>query len=161
MIIGTIISCDKTTISVMASGRMAHPLLISMANISMDFWNKASNHCYLLLALLPVPTFICSNTKICGILEACLVHKCLDEILQPLKDAARFGVMDQVGRGEGCGRSTGKRTEADWKSWSDRKGNRGNWSLYSDWRYRGKHLSIYTNYVFHMEQVWRDREWRS
>jgi len=39
--------------------------------------------------------------------------------------------------------------------------NRGNRSWYSDWRYRRKHLSIYTNYVFHMEQVWRDREWKS
>jgi len=48
-----------------------------------------------------------------------------------------------------------------WKSRSDRKGNRGNQSRYSDWRYRREHLSIYTNYVFHMEQVRRDREWRS
>jgi len=47
------------------------------------------------------------------------------------------------------------------KSRSDRKGNRGNRSRYSDWRYRRKHLSIYTNYVFHMEQVRRDREWKS
>jgi len=39
------------------------------------------------------------------------------------------------------------------ESWSDRKGNRGNRSWYSDWRYRRKHLSIYTNYVFHLEQV--------
>ena len=42
----------------------------------------------------------------------------------------------------------------------DRKGNRGNQSQYSDWRYWRKHLSIYTNYVFHLEQVWRDRKWR-
>ena len=47
------------------------------------------------------------------------------------------------------------------KSRSNRKGNRGNRSRYSDWRYRRKHLSIYTNYVFHMEQVRRDREWKS
>ena len=47
------------------------------------------------------------------------------------------------------------------ESQSDRKGNRGNRSRYSDWRYRRKHLSIYTNYVFHMEQVRRDREWKS
>jgi len=45
------------------------------------------------------------------------------------------------------------------ESWSDRKGNRENWSWYSDWRYRRKHLSIYTNYVFHLEQVWKDGEW--
>jgi len=41
----------------------------------------------------------------------------------------------------------------------DRKGNRGNQSRYSDWRYRRKHLSIYTNYVFHLEQVQKDGEW--
>ena len=88
----------------MTGGRVAHPLLISMANIFMDFRNKASNHCYLLLALLPVPAFICSNTKICGILEARLVHKCLDEILQPLKDAARFGISmtDPLGTKRFC-----------------------------------------------------------
>jgi len=98
-------------------------------------------------------------------------------------------VMDWVRTGVDCGRSTGKRVEVDQKSFgvdgkqkdlastcalhphahrcpisesrSDRKGNRGNRSQYSDWRYRREHLSIYTNYVFHLEQVWRDREWRS
>jgi len=91
------------------------------------------------------------------------------------------------GTGVGCGRSTGKErigrasertgSRRTWlqlvhcalvhtgvlfrKSRSDRKGNRGNRSQYSDWRYRRKHLSIYTNYVFHMEQVRRDREWKS
>jgi len=48
-----------------------------------------------------------------------------------------------------------------WKVNQNRKGNRGNRSRYSDWRYRRKHLSIYTNYVFHMEQVRRDREWKA
>ena len=90
---------------------------------------------------------------------------------------------------EGARKKSRSRSEADWKSFgvdgkqkdlastcalrphahrcpisesrSDRKGNRGNRSRYSDWRYRRKHLSIYTNYVFHLEQVWRDREWRS
>jgi len=45
------------------------------------------------------------------------------------------------------------------ESRSDRKGNRGNRSRYSDWRYRRKQLSIYTNYVFHLEQVRKDGEW--
>lgn len=88
----------------MTGGRVAHPLLISMANISMDFRNKSSNHCYLLLALLPVPNFIHPNSKICGILEARLLHQCFDDILQPLKDAARFGInmTDPLGSKRFC-----------------------------------------------------------
>ena len=41
------------------------------------------------------------------------------------------------------------------------KRKQGNRSRYSDWRYRRKHLSIYTNYVFHLEQVRRDKEWKA
>ena len=41
------------------------------------------------------------------------------------------------------------------------KETRGNQSQYSDWRYRWKQLDIYTNYVFHLEQVWKDGEWKS
>jgi len=82
----------------MTGSRTAHPLLISLANISMEFWNKASNHSFLLLALLPIPKFIHVKRKI-GMLESRLYHRCLNIVLAPLKAAAQFGVMlsDPVG----------------------------------------------------------------
>jgi Plavaka transposase len=77
----------------MTGGRMAHPLLLSLANLDISFRMKALNHAYLLLSLLPVPKFIHTDSKICGILENRLLHECLDFILEPLKIAARIGVM--------------------------------------------------------------------
>jgi hypothetical protein len=72
---------------------MAHPLLLSLANVDMGFHMKASNHAFLLLALLPVPKFIHTDSKICGVLENRLIHECLDFILKPLKVAACIGIM--------------------------------------------------------------------
>ena len=76
----------------MTGNRVAHPLLISLANIGMDFRTKASNDLFLLLALLPIPRFIHPDRKIRGVLESRLFHFCLDIILEPLKKAAQFGI---------------------------------------------------------------------
>ena len=77
----------------MTGGRVAHPLLISLANLLMDFRTKATNHAFHLLALLPTPKFIHEDRKIRGVLENRLIHECLDFILQPLKKAAEVGIM--------------------------------------------------------------------
>jgi Plavaka transposase len=77
----------------MTGGRQAHPLLISLANIVMDFRMKASNHAFLLLALLPISKFIHKNRKTRSILENRMIHECLDFILKPLKKAAEVGIM--------------------------------------------------------------------
>jgi hypothetical protein len=83
----------------MTGGRSGYPLLISLANIAMDFRNKASNNSFLLLALLPIPKFIQCKKKVCGMLDARLYHHCLNIVLAPLKVAARLGIMlsDPVG----------------------------------------------------------------
>ena len=83
----------------MTGGRQAHPLLISLANILMDFRMKATNHAFLLLALLPISKFIHKDQKIRGVLENRMIHECLDFILKPLKKAAEVGIMmsDPVG----------------------------------------------------------------
>jgi hypothetical protein len=88
----------------MTGGRSAHPLLISLANISMEFRNKDLNNAYLLLALLPIPKFIHRKKPIRGMLEARLYHKCLDIVLRPLKAAAQIGVMlsDPLGNLRWC-----------------------------------------------------------
>jgi Plavaka transposase/uncharacterized protein DUF6830 len=77
----------------MTGNRVAHPLLISLANLKMNFRMKSSNHAFLLLALLPVPSFIHKTKRLRGLLADRLVHECLDFIIQPLKTAASIGIM--------------------------------------------------------------------
>ncbi|KAI6016728.1 hypothetical protein EDC04DRAFT_2515780, partial [Pisolithus marmoratus] len=52
-----ILSSDKTHITNMCGRKVSHPLLISLTNIQMDIRNKGSSHAFLLLALMPIPTF--------------------------------------------------------------------------------------------------------
>ncbi|KAH9174836.1 hypothetical protein EDB89DRAFT_1904388 [Lactarius sanguifluus] len=88
-----VLSSDKMNISAMTGGHVAHPLLMSLVNLHMDFRMKGMNHAFLLLALLPVPKFIHKDSKTRGILENRMVHKCLDFILMLLKKATQFGIM--------------------------------------------------------------------
>ena len=71
----------------------AHPLLISLTNLLMDFRMKATNHAFLLLAPFPVPKFIHKDRKTCGVLGNRMIYECLDFILKPLKKAAEVGIM--------------------------------------------------------------------
>ena len=83
----------------MSGNRMAHPLLLSLANIAMDVHSKGSLHGHLLLALLPVPTFIHKKSRVRSLLSDRLLHRCLDLVLTPLKIAAAIGVMMNDPRG--------------------------------------------------------------
>ena len=52
------------------------------------------------LALLPIPNFVQSvNTNLTSLLEARIIHRCLDIILGPLKRAARKGALLQDPQG--------------------------------------------------------------
>ncbi|KAG6373942.1 hypothetical protein JVT61DRAFT_6105 [Boletus reticuloceps] len=93
MLLGVILSSDKTNITSMTGGHVAHPLLISLANIPMKYCNKASNHAFSLATLLPVTKFIHENPRICTVLNDQLIHHCLDIVFEPLKQAARIGRM--------------------------------------------------------------------
>ncbi|KAI6114201.1 hypothetical protein F5141DRAFT_1001954, partial [Pisolithus sp. B1] len=99
MLCSVILSSDKTHITNMCGGKVAHPLLISLANIHMDIRNKGSSHAFLLLALMPIPAFTHPATQICSVLEVHLFHHCLDIVLEPLKQATHFGRMmsDPIG----------------------------------------------------------------
>ncbi|KAJ4496908.1 hypothetical protein C8R41DRAFT_708635, partial [Lentinula lateritia] len=99
-LLGTILSSDKTTVSVITGNRVAHPLLISLANIDSDLLSKASLYLFNLLALLPVPKYIERKTSVRGVLENRLYHECLDIVLEPLKTAASIGCLmsDPVGQ---------------------------------------------------------------
>ncbi|KAF8136962.1 hypothetical protein EV363DRAFT_1156554 [Boletus edulis] len=96
---GVIISSDKTNITRIAGGGVAHPLLISLANIKMSVRNKGSSHAFLLLALLPIARFTHPKKRMCSVLDARLFHQCLDIILDPLKKAAAIGRMMSDPRG--------------------------------------------------------------
>lgn len=102
--LGTILSSDKTNISVMTGDRMAHPLLISLANISAGIRMKSSQHAFLLLALLPVPKFLEKRQEVRGVQGDRLIHACLDFVLAPLKAAAALGIMmtDPLGQSRFC-----------------------------------------------------------
>ena len=91
--LGVVLSSDKTNISIMSRNRMAHPVLISLANIDACIRSKTSLHAYLLLALLPIAKFTHKDTRVHGFLQDRLVHQSLDIVLAPLKTAARVGIM--------------------------------------------------------------------
>ena len=67
----------------MTGNQVAHPPLISLTNIIMDFWMKVSNHTFLLFAILPVPKFLHMSQKIWGVLENHF-------IIKPLKKAVEI-----------------------------------------------------------------------
>jgi hypothetical protein len=56
-------------LSAMSGDRVAHPLLITLANLDSDVRVKSSYGALQLLALLPVPKFIGVPTPLCGVLE--------------------------------------------------------------------------------------------
>ena len=88
----------------MTGDRVAHPVLLSLANIRMDVRMKSSTHAFVLIALLPCPKFIVKDNGIRGTLENRVVHLCLDIITRPLKIAARIGRMmaDPLGYSRFC-----------------------------------------------------------
>lgn len=88
----------------MCGSRVAHPLLISLANIKMDVRNKGSLHAFLLLALMPIAKFTHHISRMHSVLDARLLHQCLNIILEPLKQAARIGQMmaDPIGNLQYC-----------------------------------------------------------
>ena len=83
-LLGMLIYLDKTNILVMTRDWVTHPLLISLTDIIMDFWTNV---------ILPIPMFLHKNKKIWGVLENCLIHKCIDFVVKPLKKAAEIWIM--------------------------------------------------------------------
>ncbi|KAI5998362.1 hypothetical protein F5J12DRAFT_906877 [Pisolithus orientalis] len=92
-LLGTILSSDKMNITTLCGGRVAHPLLISLANIKMSTHLKLSSNSFMLTTLLPIPKFVHKNKHMCGLLEDRLIHECLDIVLEPVKQAAKLSIM--------------------------------------------------------------------
>lgn len=88
----------------MTGNRTAHPLLLGLANVRMNVRMKYSNNAFVLCALLPVANFIHPTKRMRGVLNDRLLHQSLDVVLEPLKIAARIGIMmsDPLGRLRFC-----------------------------------------------------------
>ena len=97
-----VLSSDKTNILVMSGNRMAHPVLISLANINACLCSKTSLHAYLLLMLLPIAKFMHKTTQVRSLLQDWLVHQALNIVLSPLKTATSVGIMMSDPRGNLC-----------------------------------------------------------
>ncbi|KAG1848368.1 hypothetical protein C8R48DRAFT_677294 [Suillus tomentosus] len=93
----------QTNITTMTGARVAHPLLLGLANIHMQTRMKLSSRAFLLTALLPIPQYLHSNQRMRGVLEDRLIHQCLSIVLKPLMIAAEIGIMsDPVGNVRHC-----------------------------------------------------------
>ena len=84
----------------MTGDRVAHPLLITLANIDSTVRSSSSSHALSLLALLPVPKFVGVKKGVHGILENRLMHSCLDLVTYRLKIASQGGawLSDHAGK---------------------------------------------------------------
>ncbi|KAG1891926.1 uncharacterized protein F5891DRAFT_986420 [Suillus fuscotomentosus] len=103
-VLGTVLSSDKTNITNMTGARLAHSLLLGLANIRMSTHIKLSSRAFLLTALLPIPEYLYPKQRMRGMLEDRLMHECLSIVLKPLMIAAEIGIMmsDPVGNVRHC-----------------------------------------------------------
>jgi hypothetical protein len=60
-LLGTILSSDKTCITALMGNHVAHPLLLSIANIHISTQLKSSSNAFVLATLLSVSKFIHKN----------------------------------------------------------------------------------------------------
>jgi hypothetical protein len=79
-ILGIIASSDKTALTSHTGGKVAHPVLLSLANIDMEVRNRASYHAFLLVSLLPIPKFYeaAGDEKLLACIYHRMIHRCLD-----------------------------------------------------------------------------------
>ena len=103
-LLGVTLSSDKTRLSSMTGDHVAHPLLITLANIDSALRSSTSSHAFSLLALLPVPKFVGVKKGLHGVLDNRLIHSCLDLITHPLKSASQHGtwLSDCAGKVRYC-----------------------------------------------------------
>ena len=99
-LLGVVLSSDKTNISVTTGNCIAHLLLLTLANLSMDIRMKSTYHALPLIALLPCPKLRNLKKSFHGVIENRLMHHCLDIVCKPLKEASSRGafMLDSLGR---------------------------------------------------------------
>ncbi|KAG8732610.1 hypothetical protein FRC11_012268 [Ceratobasidium sp. 423] len=88
-----IIATDQTTLSVMCGGQKAYPVYVSFGNLDKEWRRKPSKHGTYLLGYLPVDAFEdIPDDKERRRLKADLVHRAMEKMLEPLREASEQGV---------------------------------------------------------------------
>jgi hypothetical protein len=97
-LIPVLLGSDKTHLTVFAGDKKAWPLYLSIGNIKSSIRNKPKNHCWVLVAYLPIAHFS-DDKSLHTILQSRLFHQCMELILKPLKCVTEEGVQmtDSVG----------------------------------------------------------------
>ncbi|KAG8795568.1 hypothetical protein FRC12_012665 [Ceratobasidium sp. 428] len=88
-----IVASDQTTLSIMCGGQTAYPVYLTLGNISKDWRRKPSKRAMVLLGYLPVDSFedvFDDNER--QRLKADLVHRSMEMLLAPIKQASEEGV---------------------------------------------------------------------
>ena len=88
-----VLSSDKMNISVVTGDRVAHPLLLTLANLLMDVQIKSTHHTLPLIALLPCPKFLNLKKSLHSVIKNRLMHHCLEIVCKPLKEASSKGTF--------------------------------------------------------------------
>ncbi|KIK75320.1 hypothetical protein PAXRUDRAFT_36990 [Paxillus rubicundulus Ve08.2h10] len=102
-LLGVIISSDKMHIT-QVGNHQAHPLLISLANIAVNIFNKGTLNSFILLALIPLPKFVHMTKCLHVVLADWLLHQVISMVITLLKKAAELGCMtsDPLGNLKYC-----------------------------------------------------------
>ncbi|KAF8601012.1 hypothetical protein BDV93DRAFT_446595, partial [Ceratobasidium sp. AG-I] len=88
-----IIASDPTVLSIMCGGQKAYPVYGSLANIAKGVRRKPSKRAMVLLGYLPVDSFEdIENDAERRRLKADLVHRSMERLLEPLREASEKGV---------------------------------------------------------------------
>ena len=82
-----LLSSDKTHLTTGQGDKECHAVYLSCGNIKKSIRSKASAHCWMMLAQIPIAKF--RQLKFQGLLTSRLIHQCLDKALSSLKQCAQ------------------------------------------------------------------------
>ncbi|KAG8698980.1 hypothetical protein FRC08_005592 [Ceratobasidium sp. 394] len=88
-----IVASDKTTLSLISGQQVAYPVYLTIGNISKRIRRKLKQRAQILIRYLPVEDFKdVENEKERERLKGQLVHRAMEILLEPLKQASKEGV---------------------------------------------------------------------
>ncbi|QRV94481.1 Zn-finger protein [Ceratobasidium sp. AG-Ba] len=88
-----IVASDKTQMTKLAGNQSAHPVYLSIGNISKTIRRKASSHATVIIGYLPTDDFKDVPSKVLrGRLKGQLLHYSMASLMKPLEEAGRSGV---------------------------------------------------------------------
>ena len=89
-IVPILTASDKTPVTRMTGGLEMHPLFVSIANIPGHIRMAASSYAWRCVAFMPIPKFDVPAANQ-AILQARIVHKCIDIVTEGLKRVTETG----------------------------------------------------------------------